>query len=188
MALSSKETEFVVKFSYKENCKPNDLLENSTKLLWKKYEFHTNSSKNMERGIFPKSFYEAIVVVVQSLSHVRLFATPWTTARQTSPSITNSQSLLKFMSVESVTSSNNLILCHPLLFLHSIFSSTRFFSKESDLSIKWPKYWSFSFSISPSNEHSGLISFRIDWLDLAVQGTLKCLLQNHSSKASVLWC
>ena len=124
MALSSKETEFVVKFSYKENCKPNDLLENSTKLLWKKYEFHTNSSKNMERGIFPKSFYEAIVVVVQSLSHVRLFLTPQTAVLQASLSFTTSRSLLKLMSVESDMPFNHLILCHPLLLHLQSFSAS----------------------------------------------------------------
>ena len=111
---------------------------------------------------------------VQSLSCVRLFATPRTAARQASLSITNSQSLLKLMSIESVMPSNHLILCHPLLLPPSIFPSIRVFSNESALRIRWPKYWSFSFNISPSNEHSGLISFRMDWLDLlAVQGTLK---------------
>ena len=122
---------------------------------------------------------------VQSLSRVRLFGTPWTAARQASLSITNSQSLLKLMS-ELVMPSNHLILCHPLLLLSSIFPSIRVFSNESVLRIRWPKYWSFSFNISPSNEHSGLISFRIDWLDLlVVQGTLNSLLQHHSSKASM---
>ena len=126
---------------------------------------------------------------VQSLSHVQLFATPWTAARQTSLSITNSRSLLKLMSIESVMPPNHLILCRPLLLLPSIFPSIRVFSNESTLRITWPKYWSFSFSISPSNEYSGLISFRMDWLDLlAVQGTLKSLLQHHSSKASILLC
>ena len=125
---------------------------------------------------------------VQSLSRVRPFATPWTAARQASPSITNSQSLLKLMSVESVMPSNHLILCHPLLIPPSIFPSIRvLFSNESVYCIRWPKYWSFSFSIIPSSEYSGLISFRMDWLDLlAVQGTLKSLLQHHSSKASIL--
>ena len=124
---------------------------------------------------------------VQSLSRVQLFATPWTAAHQASLSITNSQSLLKLMSVELVMPSNHLILCRPLLLLPSIFPSIRVFSNESALHIRWPKYWSFSFNISPSNEHPGLMSFRIDWLDLlAVQGTLKSLLQ-HSSKASILW-
>ena len=114
-------------------------------------------------------------------------ATSWTAAHQASLSITNSQSLLRLISIESVMPSNNLILCRPLLLLPSIFFSIRVFSSESVLCIKWPKYWSFSFSISPSNEYSGLISFRMDWLDLlAVQGTLKSLLQHHSSKASIL--
>ena len=126
---------------------------------------------------------------VQSLSRVRLFATPWTAARQASLSITTSWSLLKLMSIESVMPSNHLILCPPFLLPPSIFPSIRGFSNESVLHIGWPKYWSFSFSISPSNEYSGLISFRMDWLDLlAVQGTLKSLLQHHSSKASILWC
>ena len=117
-----------------------------------------------------------IVVVVQSLSRVRLFATPWTAAHQASLSITNSKSFLKFMSIKSVMPSNHLILCHLLLLLPSIFPSIRVFSNESVLPIRWPKYWSFSFSISPSNEYSGLISFRIDWFDrFAVQGTLKSL-------------
>ena len=123
---------------------------------------------------------------VQSLSRVRLFATPWTAAHQASLSITNSQSLPKPMSIESVMPSNHLILCHPLLLLPSIFPITRVFFNESVLCIKWPKYWNFSFSFNPSNEHSGLISFRMDWLDLlAVQGTLKSLLQHHSAKASI---
>ena len=123
---------------------------------------------------------------VQSLSHVRLFVTPWTAAGQASLSITNSRNSLKLMSIESVMPSNHLILCHPLLLLPSIFPSIRVFSNESVLRIR-PKYWSFSFSISPSNEYSGLISFRMDWLDLlAVQGTLKSLLQYQSSKASIL--
>ena len=124
---------------------------------------------------------------VQSLSCVCLFATPWTTAHQASLSITNSQSLPKLMSIEAVMQSNNLILCHTLLLLPSMLPSIRVFSNESALLIRWPKYWSFSFNISPPNEHPGLISFRMDWLDLlAVQGTLKTLLQHHSSKASNL--
>ena len=123
---------------------------------------------------------------VQSLSRVRLFVTPWTAACQASLSIINSQHLLKLMSIELVMPSNHLILCR-LLFLPSVFSSIRVFSSESVLCIRWPKCWSFSFSINPSNEHSGLISFRMDWLDLlAVQETLKSLLQHHSSKASIL--
>ena len=123
------------------------------------------------------------------LSHVRLFATPWTAALQTSLSIANSQSLLKLMSIQSMMPSSHLILCNPLLLLPSIFPSIRVFSNESVLHISWPKYWRFNFNIGPSNENSGLISFRMDWLDLlAVQGTLKSLLQHHSSKASILWC
>ena len=123
---------------------------------------------------------------VQSLSRVRLFATPWIAAHQASLSIINSQSLPKPMSIESVMPSNHLILCHPLLLLPSIFPSTRVFSNELVLHIRWTKYWNFSFSFSPSNEHLGLISFRMDWLDLlAVQGTLRSLLQHHSSKASI---
>ena len=130
-----------------------------------------------------------VSVIVQSLSNVQLFATPWTAALQASLSITISQSLLKLMSIESVMPSNQLILCCPLLLLPSIFPSIRVFSNESVLPIKWPKYWSFSYSISPSNEYSGLIYFRMDWFDfLAVQGTLKPLLQHHSSKASILQC
>ena len=128
-----------------------------------------------------------LISSVQSLSHVQLFMTPWTTTRQASLSITNSRSLLKLMSIESVMPSNHLILCCPLLLPPSIF--IRVFSNESVLHIRWPKHWSFSFSISPSNEYSGLTSFRMDWLDLlAGQGTLKSLLQHHSSKASILPC
>ena len=128
-----------------------------------------------------------VISSVQSLSGVQLFATPWIAARQPSLSITNSQSLLKLMFIESVMPSNHVILCYPLLHLPSIFSNIRVFSNESPLHIRWPQYWSFSFNISPSNEHSGLIYFRMDWLDLlAIQGTLKSLLQRHSSKASVL--
>ena len=124
---------------------------------------------------------------VQSLSRLWL-CDPMDCSMSGFLSITNSRSLLKFMSIESVMPSNHLILCHPLLLLPKIFPSIRVFSNESVLCIRWPKYWSFSFSISPSNEHPGLISFRIDWLDLlAVQGTLKSLLQHHSSKASILW-
>ena len=126
---------------------------------------------------------------VQSLSRVHLFATPWIPAHQASLSITNSQSLLKLMSIESVMPSSHLILCRPLLLLPPIPPSIRVFSNESTLRIMWPKYWSFSFSISPCNEHPGLISFRMDWLELlAVQETLKSLLQHHSSKASILQC
>ena len=125
----------------------------------------------------------------QSLSHVRLFATLWTATCQASLSINNSQSLLKLMSIESVMPSTHLILCRPLLLSPSIFCSITVFSNESVLHIRWPKYWSFSFSIRPSNDYSGLISFRMDWLDLlAVQGTLKSLLEHQSSKASILRC
>ena len=129
--------------------------------------------------------FSAQFSLVQLLSHVRSFANPWTAAHQASLSIANSWSLLKLMSIESVMPSNHLILCHPLL-LPSIFPSIRVFSSESVLRIRWPKYWSFSFSINPSNEYLVLISFRMDWLDLlAVQGTLKSLLQHHSSKVDV---
>ena len=125
---------------------------------------------------------------VQSLSHVRLFATPWTAAHQASVSITNSWSFLKLVSIKSVTPSNHLIFCRPLLLLSSIFPSIRVFFNESALCIRWPNCWNYSFNISPSNEHPGLISFRMDWSDLlAVRGNLKSLLQRHSSKASILW-
>ena len=138
-----------------------------------------------------KVFIEFITIFssVQSLSRVWLFVIPWTAARQSSLSITNSQSLLKLMIIESVMPSNHLILCRPLLLLPSIFPRVRVFSNESLLCIRLPKYWSLSFSISPSNEYSGLISFRTDWFDLlAIQRTLKSLLQHHSSKASTLRC
>ena len=126
---------------------------------------------------------------VQSLSCVQLFATPWTAARQASLSLANSRSLCKLMPIMLVMPSNNLILCCSLLLLPPTPPSIRVFSNESALHMRWPKYWSFSFSISPSNEHPGLISFKMDWLDLlAVQGTLKSVLEHHSSKASVLWC
>ena len=126
---------------------------------------------------------------VQSLCRVQLFVTPWTAACQASLSFTDFWSLLKLMSIESQMLSNHLILCLPSLLLPSVFPSIRIFSSESVLCIRWPKYWSFSFSVSPSNEYSGMISFRIGWLDLlAVQGTLKSLFQQHSSKASFLWC
>ena len=134
-------------------------------------------------------YISAFQSLSQKLSHVLLFVTPWTTACQASLSITNSWSLLKLMSIESVMPSNHLILCHPLLLPPSIFLSISIFSNESCLHIRWPKYWSFSFSISPSNEYLGFISYKTDWLDLlAVQGTLKSLLQHHSSKASILQC
>ena len=125
---------------------------------------------------------------VQSLSRVRLSVTPWTPARQASLSVTNCRSPPKPMSIKPMMPSNHLILCRPLLLLPSIFPSIRVFPNESALRIRWPKYWSFSFSISPSNEHPGLISFRMNWLDFAVQGTLKSLFQHHSSKASILQC
>ena len=135
--------------------------------------------KIWEKGI--NSFIFLSVIVVQVLSHVQLFGTPWTVAHQASLSFTIFRSLLKLMSIESVMPFNHLILCHPLL-LSSIFPTIRAFSKESALRMRWPKYQSFSFNISPSNEYSGLISFKMDWLDLlAVQGTLKSLLQHHSS-------
>ena len=133
--------------------------------------------------IMPPKSQRDYIVVIQSLSHIQLFATPWTAARQASLSFTISQCLLKLISVESVMPSNRLILCHALLLLPSIFPSIRVFSNESSLCIRWPKYWSFSF-----NEYSGLISFRIDWLDLLiVQGTLKSPLQHHNLKALILW-
>ena len=133
--------------------------------------------------------YDSVFSSVQSLSRVRLLATPRTATCQASLSITNSRSPPKPTSIESVMPSNHLILCRPLLLLPSIFPSIRVFSNESTLLMRWPNYWSFSFSISPSNEHLGLISFRMNWLDLlAVQGTLKSLLQHHSSKPSILWC
>ena len=138
-------------------------------------------------GIEP-GYTVLVVVVIQLLSHVQLFATPWTAACQASLSFTTSLSLLKHMSIEPVMPSNHLILCRPLL-PPSIFPSIRVFFNESVLRIRWPKYWSFSFSISPSNEYSGLISFRIDLFGLLpIQGTLKSLLQHHSSKASILRC
>ena len=149
------------------------------------YGIHLASGLPIMRNIiFP---YHALFESgsVQLLSHVPLFATPRTAARQASLSITNSWSLLKLMSIESVMPSKHLILCHPLLLPPSIFPSIRVFSSDSVLCIRWPKHWSFSFSISPSNEYSALFSFRIDWFDLlVVQGTLKNLLQHHSSKAS----
>ena len=158
---------------------------------WKKYVIvsHYAYGLNQFLHIILSTFTLCFMLFssVQLLSHVRLFATPWTAACQASVSITNSWSPPKPMSVELVIPSNHLILCRPLLLLPSIFPSIRVFSNESALRIRWPKYWSFSFKISPSNEHPGLISFRMDWLDLlVVQGTLKSLLQHHSSKASIL--
>ena len=143
----------------------------------------------LSRIFFLISLARNIFSKVQSFIHVRLFATPWAAAHQASLSLTISQRLLKLMSIESMMPSNHFILCRPLLPLPSIFPSIRVFSHEPFLHIRWLKYWSFSFNISPSNEYSGLISFRMDWLDLlAVQGTLKSLIQHHSSKASILQC
>ena len=152
-------------------------------MVWH-WQIHViQSNMNNEGYLLPSVHPQSV-----SLFSHSVFATPWTAARQASLSITNSQSLLKLMSIESVMPSNHLILCHPLLLPPSIFPSITVFSNESVLHIRWPKYWSFSFSISPFNEYSGLISFKIDWLDfLAVQGTLKSLLHHHSSKASILW-
>ena len=137
--------------------------------------------------VLERNISKSICFCCCSLSRVQLFVTPWTTTCQASLSFTISRSLLKFMSMESVMLSNHRVFCHPLL-LPSIFPRLRVFSNESALCIRWPKYWSFSFNISPSKEHPELISFRMDWLDLlAVQGTLKSLSQHHSSKASILW-
>ena len=145
------------------------------------------SESVLQRRIWHIQFINTAAAAVQSLSHVRLFMTPCTAAHQSSPSVTVSRNFLKLMPIKSVMPSSHLILCLPLLLLPSTFLSIRVFSSESALHIRWPKYWHFSFSISPSNEYSGLISFRIDWLDLlAVQGTLKSLLQHHSLKASIL--
>ena len=141
---------------------------------------------NRKAGYNIPGHISPLYIVVQSLSQVQLFATPWTVACQASLSITNYRSLLKLMSIESVMPSNHFILCRPFLLLPSIFPGIRVFSNELALCIRWPKYWSFSFNISPSNEHPGLVSSRMDWLDLlAVQGTLNSL-QHYSSKASIL--
>ena len=154
---------------------------------WLKMYIHFNLTITLS-GEFRNTFVLHFSSV-QSLSHVRLFVTPWTAAHQASLSITNAQSLLKLMSIESVMPSNHLVLCCPLLLPPSVFPSMRVFSSEPALRMRWPKYWSFSFSISPSNKLPGLISLRMDWLDLlAVQGTLKSCLQHHSSEASILWC
>ena len=156
-----------------------------------------NGMMNPKEGQYMREWWEFewqkmyILYLVVQFSHSLMFNPlwPWTATGQASRSIPNSWSLLKLMCIESVMPSNHLILCHPLLLSPSILTSIRVFSNESALSIRWPRYWSFSFNISPSNEDSGLMSFRMDWLDLlAVQGTLKSLLQHHSSKASVLWC
>ena len=154
-----------------------------------------NSPQTRDKNLSPYWAFVFIYIMertefssVQSLSHVQIFATPWIAAHQASLSITNSRSSLRLTSIESVMPSSHLNLCCPLLLLPPIPPSIRVSSNESTLHMRWPKYWSFSFSISPSKEHPGLISFRMDWLDLlAVQGTLKSLLQHHSSKASVLW-
>ena len=160
------------------------------KIQWKVWE--EKRKKKVHSLLLTPSYWlhkNLASVLVQSLSRVQLFATPWTAAHQAFLSTTNSQSLLKLKSTESKMSSNHLILCHHLLLPPSILPSIRVFSSESVLHIRWPKYWSFSFSINPSNEHSGPISFRMDWLDLlAVQGTLKSLLQHPSSTASILQC
>ena len=149
---------------------------------------HTQKNRGQVNASYSQINIVMYLSSIQSLSCVWVFATPWTAAHQAYQSITNSWRLPKLMFIESVMPSDHLILCHPLLFLPSIFLSIRVFSKESVLRIGWPKYWSFNFSISPSNEHPGLISFRMDWLDiLAVQGTLKSLPQHHSSKTSILW-
>ena len=159
-------------------------------IIWKpsvKSLFCNRSFTKLALNKYVSSYSMSQFNSLQSLSCVWLFVTPWTVTCQASLSITNSRSLLKLMSVESVMPSNDLILCCPLLLLPSIFPRTRVFPNESVLRIRWPKCWSFSLSISPSNEHSGMISFRMDWLDLlAVQGTLKSLLQHHSSKTSIL--
>ena len=152
---------------------------------------HCKAGVRYSRGLFYSwhGSWKNLISSVQLLSQVQLSATPWTAASQAFLSITTSQILLKLMSIKSVLPSNHLILCHSLLLLPSISPSIKVFSNESVLCIRWPKYWSFSCSISPSNEYSGLISFRMNWLDLlVVQGTLKSLLQHHSSKASILWC
>ena len=147
-----------------------------------------NNRTSIETQVISTALILLTITLVQLLSRVRLFATPRIAVQQASLSVTISWIILKLMSIELVMPSNHLTLCHPLLCLPSIFPSIRVFSNKSALCIRWPKYWSFSFTISPSVEYSGLISFRIDWLDLlAVQGTLKSLLQHHSSKASILW-
>ena len=152
------------------------------------YGFFLYNCFDVQNFIFCHAVFESVFQFSSVTQYVWLFVTRWTAARQASLSITNSRSLLKLMSSELVMPSTHLILCRPLLLLPSIFPSIRVFSNESVLLIRWPKYWSFSFSISPSNEYSGLICFRMNWLDLlAVQGTLKSLLHHHSSKASILW-
>ena len=148
---------------------------------------NSNSKKYIQQESFLSKLWKNLFSSVQLLSHVWIFATPWTATRQAYLSITNSRSPPKPMFIESVMPSNHLILCRPLLLLPSIFPHIRVFSNESAHHVRWPKYWSFSFNISPPNENPGLISFRVDWLDLlAVQGTLKSFLQHHSSKVPVL--
>ena len=171
-----------MEFPQKANTRTTVWSNNSTPVyISRKKKSRSTSSK---RYVYPVVYS----TVVQLLSCVQFFATPWTATHQASLSFPISQSLLRLMSIESVIPSNHLILCHPLLLLPSVFASIRVFSNESVLRIRWPKYWSCSFSISPSNEYSGLISFRIDWFDLlAGQGTLKSLIQHHNSKASILW-
>ena len=165
-------------------------LASKSKKIIKDYWSHDRKTQELTEDFTDQRWYNWRMSVhlssLQSLSCVQLFATPRTAARQASLSITNSQSLHKLTSIESVMPSNHLNLCRPLLLLPSVFPSIRVFSNESVLHIKWPKYWSFSFGIIPSNEYSGIISFRTDWFDLAVQGTLRSLLQHHSSKASIL--
>ena len=157
--------------------------------IWRAYEIHKKNKQSHMTQTFAfreETLLDGMLSSVQSLSRVQLFVTPWIAARQASLSITNARSLLKLMPIESVMPSSHLILCRPLLLQPPIPPSIRVFSNESTLRMRWTKYWSFSFSISPSNEHPGLISFRMDWLDLlAVQGTLKSLLQHHNSKASI---
>ena len=163
------------------NCKPKKIKRLKQIFLQRR---HTDGQKAHNNVLIIPNYSVQFSSV---LSWVQLFVTPWITAHQASLSITNSQSLPKLMSIESVMPSSHLILCRPLLLLPSIPPSIRVFSNESTLRMRWPKYWSFSFSISPSKEHPGLISFRMDWLELlAIQGTLKSLLQHHSSKASIL--
>ena len=162
------------------------LAEECIRKLWHIHtmKYYSATKKNTFESVPMRWMFSSVQF---SCSVVSDSATPWTTAHQASLSITNSQNLSKPMSIESVMSSNHLILCRPLILLPSIFPSIRVFSNESAFPMRWPKYWSFSFNISPSNEHPGRISFRMDWLDLlAVQGTLKSLLQHHRSKASIL--
>ena len=172
-------------FYSRGSSQPRDL----TQLHWQ-ILYHRGTREAITRHFHIQILSHSVQLVssVQLLSHVQFFVTPWTAARQASLSITNFWSLLKLMSIELVMPSNHLILCRPLRLLPSIFPSIRVFSNESALHIRWPKYWNFSFNISPFNQHSGLISFRMDWLALlAVHRTLKSLLQHHSSKASILW-